>query len=29
MGKAALKLHAEEHGIGADGFFKDEDFARN
>merc|ERR1719469_603073 len=28
VGKAALEVNAEEHGLGADGFFKDESAAR-
>ena len=29
MGKSWLELTAEEHGLGPDGFFKDEDVARS
>ena len=28
IGKACMELNAEEHGIGADGFLKDEEAAR-
>ena len=29
IGKACMELNAEEHGIGSDGFFKDEEAARS
>ena len=29
VGKACLELNAEEHGLSADGFFKDEEMARS